>query len=273
MDKRPIGVFDSGLGGLTAVRQLMDQLPGEDIIYFGDTSRVPYGGRSPETVLKYTRQDINFLLQFDIKAIVIACNTADTAAGAQVQREYDLPICGAIRPTAKKAAMVTRNNRIGVIGTNATIRGRGYDGIIREENPRAQVRSIACPLLVPLVENFRTKPGDLVVEQVVAEYLQPLKDWGCDTLVLGCTHYPLLWDVISAFMGAEVTLINSGKEAPASWRRRLNGQICSPGERNRERANTMSAIPLRGFPKWLRPFWRSRWTSWLEKLTLKGTNL
>lgn len=105
MDKRPIGVFDSGLGGLTAVRQLMDQLPGEDIIYFGDTSRVPYGGRSSETVLKYTRQDINFLLQFDIKAIVIACNTADTAAGAQVQREYDLPICGAIRPTAKKAAM------------------------------------------------------------------------------------------------------------------------------------------------------------------------
>ena len=124
MDKRPIGVFDSGLGGLTAVRQLMDQLPGEDIIYFGDTSRVPYGGRSQETVLKYTRQDINFLLQFDIKAIVIACNTADTAAGAQVQREYDLPICGAIRPTAKKAAMVTINNRIGVIGTNATIRGR-----------------------------------------------------------------------------------------------------------------------------------------------------
>ena len=102
MDKRPIGVFDSGLGGLTAVRQLMDQLPGEDIIYFGDTSRVPYGGRSPETVLKYTRQDINFLLQFDIKAIVIACNTADAAAGARMQREYDLPICGAIRPTAKK---------------------------------------------------------------------------------------------------------------------------------------------------------------------------
>ena len=173
MDKRPIGVFDSGLGGLTAVRQLMDQLPGEDIIYFGDTSRVPYGGRSPETVLKYTRQDINFLLQFDIKAIVIACNTADTAAGARMQR----------------------------------------DGIIREVNPRAQVRSVACPLLVPLVENFRTRPGDLVVEQVVREYLQPLKDWGCDTLVLGCTHYPLLWDVIGAFMGPEVMLVNSGKEA------------------------------------------------------------
>ena len=213
MDNRPIGFFDSGLGGLTCIPNLFRQLPEERIIYFGDTSRVPYGGRSQETVLKYTRQDINFLLQFDIKAIVIACNTADTAAGAQVQREYDLPICGAIRPTAKKAAMVTKNNRIGVIGTNATIRGRAYDGIIREINPRAQVRSIACPLLVPLVENFRTRPGDLVVEQVVREYLQPLKDWGCDTLVLGCTHYPLLGDVIGAFMGPEVTLVNSGKEA------------------------------------------------------------
>ena len=163
-------------------------------------------------MLKYTRQDINFLLQFDIKAIVIACNTADTAAGAQMQREYDLPICGAIRPTAKKAAMVTKNNRIGVIGTNATIRGRAYDGIIREVNPRAQVRSVACPLLVPLVENFRTRPGDLVVEQVVREYLQPLKDWGCDTLVLGCTHYPLLRSTLRQIMGEKVNLVNPAYE-------------------------------------------------------------
>lgn len=133
-----------------------------------------------------------------------------------MQREYDLPHLRRHSSTAKKAAMVTKNNRIGVIGTNATIRGRAYDGIIREVNPRAQVRSVACPLLVPLVENFRTRPGDLVVEQVVREYLQPLKDWGCDTLVLGCTHYPLLWDVIGAFMGPEVTLVNSGKEAGMS---------------------------------------------------------
>ncbi|MBQ9268067.1 MAG: glutamate racemase [Oscillospiraceae bacterium] len=213
MDKRPIGVFDSGLGGLTAVRQLMEQLPGEDIIFFGDTSRVPYGTRSQETILKYSRQDINFLMQFDIKAIVIACNTADTAAGAVVQREYDLPICGALRPAAAVAARTTKNNRIGVIGTTATIRAGGYEAIIRELRPEAQVKSVACPLLVPLVENHRYQRGDRAVEIITGEYLEPLKDWGCDTLVLGCTHYPLLWDVISAYMGPGVTLINSGREA------------------------------------------------------------
>ena len=213
MDKRPIGVFDSGLGGLTAVRQLLEQLPGEDIIYFGDTGRVPYGGRSQETIRKYTRQDINFLMQFDIKAIVIACNTADTAAGAMMQREFDLPICGALRPTARKAALTTKNNKIGVIGTTTTIRSRAYEGIIREINPGAQVKGVACPLLVPLVENRRYQVGDQAVELIVGEYLQPLKEWGCDTLVLGCTHYPLLWDVISKHMGPEVTLLNSGREA------------------------------------------------------------
>ena len=213
MDKRPIGVFDSGLGGLTAVRQLMEQLPGEDIIYFGDTARVPYGGRSQETIIKYTRQDINFLMQFDIKAIVIACNTADTSARSIMQREFDLPICGAVRPTARKAAACTRNNKIAVIGTTTTVRSKTYEGIIREINPRAQIRSVACPLLVPLVENFRTRPGDQALEIIVAEYLKPLKEWGCDTLVLGCTHYPLLWDVISNYMGPDVTLLNSGREA------------------------------------------------------------
>lgn len=221
MDKRPIGVFDSGLGGLTAVRQLMEQLPGEDIIYFGDTGRVPYGTRSHETILKYTRQDINFLLQFDIKALVIACNSADTVAGAKVQREYDLPISGALRPTAEKAAAVTKNNRIGVIGTNATVRARVYDGIIREQNPRAEVKSVACPLLVPLVENQRYQVGDQAVELIVGEYLQPLKDWGCDTLVLGCTHYPLLWDVIRKIMGPSVTLLNSGREAACQLAEKL----------------------------------------------------
>ncbi len=213
MDKRPIGVFDSGLGGLTAVRQLMDQLPGEDIIYFGDTGRVPYGSRSHETILKYTRQDINFLRQFDIKAIVIACNTADTVAGSRVQREYDLPICGALGPTANRAARETRNNKIGLIGTKATVKARGYEALIRQKNPRAQIKSVACPLLVPLVENHRFQVGDQAVELILEEYLRPLKEWGCDTLILGCTHYPLLWDVIRKIMGPDVTLVNSGREA------------------------------------------------------------
>lgn len=222
MDNRPIGVFDSGLGGLTAVRQLMEQMPGEDIIYFGDTGRVPYGSRSQETILKYARQDIRFLLGFDIKAILIACNTVDTVAGSRVQREYDLPICGTVRPAAKRAALATRNNKIGVIGTKATVNAHAYDGIIREYNPGAMVRSIACPLLVPLVENQRIRPGDQVAELVVREYLEPLKEWGCDTLVLGCTHYPLLWDVIAQCMGAQVTLINSGREGARELAERLS---------------------------------------------------
>ena len=213
MDLRPIGVFDSGLGGLTAVRQLMEQLPGEDIIFFGDTGRVPYGTRSRETILKYARQDIRFLMRFDIKAIVIACNTADTAAGDAVRREFDLPICGALRPAAAQAAAVTRNHRIGVIGTNATVRSGAYEAILNSLDPAAEVKSVACPLLVPLVENHRYQVGDRAVELIAGEYLAPLRDWGCDTLVLGCTHYPLLWDVISAYMGPEVRLINSGREA------------------------------------------------------------
>ena len=232
MDKRPIGVFDSGLGGLTAVRQLMEQLPGEDIIYFGDTGRVPYGTRSHDIILKYTRQDINFLLQFDIKALVIACNTADTVAGAYVQREYDLPISGALRPTAEKAAAITKNHKIGVIGTNATVRARAYDGIIREKNPRAEVKSVACPLLVPLVESRRYQPGDRAVELIVEEYLQPLKEWGWDTLVLGCTHDTLLWDVIAAAMGPEVTLLNSGKEAACDLAEKLRRADMLSGKEN-----------------------------------------
>ena len=213
MDLRPIGVFDSGLGGLTSVRQLVEQLPGEDIIFFGDTGRVPYGTRSRETILKYARQDIRFLLQFDIKAILIACNTADTAAGDAVRREFDLPICGALRPAAARAAEVTRNHRIGVIGTSATVRAGAYETILKTLDPAAEVRSVACPLLVPLVENHRYQAGDRAVELITEEYLKPLRDWGCDTLVLGCTHYPLLWDVIANCMGPEVTLVNSGKEA------------------------------------------------------------
>lgn len=213
MDSRPIGVFDSGLGGLTAVRQLMLELPGENIIYFGDTGRVPYGVRSAETITKYVRQDIQFLLQFDIKAIVIACNTADATARRTVAPDYHVPIFGVAEPSARAAAAATKNERIGLIGTKATIGTRIYERLIHAIRPTAEVYPQACPLLVPLVEDGRIHPGDLVIETVVREYLQPLKEWGCDTLVLGCTHYPLLWDVIAAYMGPEVTLIDSGREA------------------------------------------------------------
>jgi glutamate racemase len=215
MDERPIGVFDSGLGGLTVVKRLSERLPKEDIVYFGDTGRVPYGTRSKDTIIKYTRLDIAFLLGFNIKAIIIACNTADTAAGETVTTEFQIPIFGVAAPSAKKAALATKNGRIGFIGTRATINSGVYEKAIAAINPKAELKGVACPLFVPLVENGRFMRGDPVIETVAAEYLAPIKEWGADTLILGCTHYPLLIDVISDFLPA-VTLINSGSEAAMS---------------------------------------------------------
>lgn len=224
MDPRPIGVFDSGLGGLTAVRELMACLPAEDIIYFGDTGRVPYGGRSRATIVKYARQDAAFLMQHGIKAVVIACNTADTAARQVLQQELDVPVFGVVEPSALLAAQTTRSGRIGLIGTQATISSGLYEQYIHEFRPDAEVMARACPLLVPLVESGRIHPGDVVIETVVREYLQPLRDWGCDTLVLGCTHYPLLMRVIGDFMGSDVRLINSGAASAQTVRRDLDAR-------------------------------------------------
>jgi len=212
MDNRPIGVFDSGLGGLTTVRQLRRLLPHEKIVYFGDTGRVPYGTKSRQTLMKYTRQDIRFLLQFDPKAIVVACNSADTVRGA-VAPEFSLPILGVVESAAKAAATASRNGRIGLIATQATIRSGVYEPVLHALRPEAELYKKACPLFVPLVENGRTEPGDQVLELVVEEYLQGLKDWGCDTLILGCTHYPLLKRVIGEFLGQQTRLIDSGAEA------------------------------------------------------------
>ncbi len=213
MDNRPIGVFDSGLGGLTAVRRLIHEMPNENIIYFGDTGRVPYGNRSRETIFRYATQDVNFLRTFDLKAIVIACGTVSSIALQPLSQLHDLPIFGVVDPTARRAAQCTRNGRIGIIATEATIRTGAYEQTIRAENPAAELHSVPCPLFVPLVENGRTEPGDVVIETVVADYLQPLKEAGIDTLILGCTHYPLLSKVIGNFMGPEVRLLDSGAEA------------------------------------------------------------
>ena len=210
MDKRPIGVFDSGLGGLTAVRELKRLLPGESIVYFGDTGRVPYGSRSRDTLIKYARQDVAFLGTFDLKAVVIACGTVSTTALETLEGESALPLFGVVEPAVREAAAATRSGKIGVIGTQATIRTGAYEGQITALLPQARVTALACPLFVPLVENGRFHPGDSVVETVVAEYLAPIKEAGVDTLVLGCTHYPLLTEVIGAYMGPGVTLVNSG---------------------------------------------------------------
>ena len=221
MDSRPIGVFDSGLGGLTAVRELTALLPGEDIIYFGDTGRVPYGGRSRETIIHYARQDVAFLRSFDLKAIVIACGTVSSTAMEVLERENPIPIIGVVEPSAQAAAQASRNGVIGLIGTQATIRTGAYLRRILALRPDARLIDVPCPLLVPLVENGRFRPGDIVVETVVGEYLSPIKAAGADTLVLGCTHYPLLQEVISREMGPGVTLINSGAQGAQAVLRRL----------------------------------------------------
>ena len=216
MDRRPIGVFDSGLGGLTAVRELARLMPEEDLIYFGDTGRVPYGGRSRDILIKYARQDMAFLRSFDPKAIVVACGTVSATALSVLREENGIPIFGVVEPAVHAAAQCTENDRVGLIGTKASIRSGAYEALLARLRPSAEVTARACPLFVPLVENGRFDPGDAVAETVAAEYLAPIKAAGVDTLILGCTHYPLLKGVIGAYMGPDVTLIDVGAQC-ARW--------------------------------------------------------
>ena len=191
MDNRPIGVFDSGLGGLTAVRRLAALLPNENIIYFGDTGRVPYGTRSREIIRRYAMQDVNFLRSFDLKAIVIACGTVSSIALDDLRAQTDLPIFGVVFPTAKRAAQVTKNGRVGIIATPATIRTGAYDRVIRAENPNVTLTARSCPLFVPLVENGRTRPGDVVIETIAAEYLAPVRATRVSWPAAGITLFTL----------------------------------------------------------------------------------
>ena len=225
MDNRPIGVFDSGLGGLTAVAEIQKILPSENIIYFGDTSRVPYGGRSREVLLKYARQDMAFLRSFDIKAVLVACGTVSTNALPQLQAECELPVLGVVEPACRLAVEKTRNKKVGMIATAASVRSGCYEKTIAAMEKEIEVTSLACPLFVPLVENGRYQASDPVVRVVAEEYLQPLKEKGIDTLILGCTHYPLLEEVIAKVMGSEVKLINTGAEAA----RELQQVLCEKG--------------------------------------------
>lgn len=206
MDNRPIGVFDSGLGGLTVVKELIRELPGESIVYFGDTARIPYGTRSKEIVTKYSAQCIRFLLSKDIKMVVIACNTASSSSLEELSRMFDLPILGVIRPGARAAVEATQSGRIGVIGTSGTIRSKAYPNVIMELKSQAVVIDQACTLFVPIVEEGWS---DTEVARLTAEcYLGPLKEEKVDTVVLGCTHYPLLEQTIAQVMGPDVVLIN-----------------------------------------------------------------
>ena len=221
MDQRPIGVFDSGSGGLTAVREIRSILPFENIIYFGDTSRVPYGGRSAEILLRYARQDVHFLRSFDVKALLVACGTVSTNALPVLAAENDIPVLGVVKPSCAAAAAATRNKRVGLIATAASVRSGAYERCLAALDGAIQVYVKACPLFVPLVENGRFRPGDPVIETVAREYLEPLRATGIDTLILGCTHYPLLRSLLRKVVGEKVTLVNPAYETSQALRRLL----------------------------------------------------
>ena len=210
--RNAIGVFDSGLGGLSAVKEFLHVLPNEKIIYFGDTGRVPYGNRSRDTIKKYAFQDTEFLLRNNVKMIVAACGTVSSVAGKELESKLPVPYTGVVNPTAFTAAHNTNNGKIGIIGTAATINSHSYKLRLEKLNPDFKVYEQACPLFVPLVENGFICRDDQIVRLVIRRYLSELKEQGIDTLILGCTHYPLLREAISDFMGEKVTLVDSGYE-------------------------------------------------------------
>lgn len=211
MKDKSIGVFDSGLGGLTAVKELSDILPNEDIIYFGDTGRVPYGSRSRETIVKYALQDVAFLTSLGVKMIIAACGTVSSVA-KDIGNSLSIPFVSVVEPTSMAACKATRNGKIGVIGTTATIKSNSYKNEINKINNNLQVFVKDCPLFVPLVEGGFISKDDPILKLTVERYLEDLLVSGVDTIILGCTHYPLIKEAISAYLGSGVTIIDSGKE-------------------------------------------------------------
>jgi glutamate racemase len=208
--QKAIGIFDSGIGGLTVLKEIVAKLPDENIIYLGDTARVPYGIRSPETVTRYSFENTHFLLSQEIKMLVVACNTATAISLDAVKKEFPLPVIGVLEPGARAAVAVTKSRKVGVIGTEATIGSGAYEKAIRRLAPDVEVMSLACPLFVSLAEEGWTDND--VAELVAEKYLAPLRGTGVDTLVLGCTHYPLLKAVIGKAAGPRIRLIDSATE-------------------------------------------------------------
>lgn len=209
-DSRPIGVFDSGLGGLTVVRKLIKYMPKEDIVYFGDTGRVPYGTRSLDTIRRYAGEDENFLISKDVKLIIAACGTVSSVA-ADISSRLTVPFFEVVSHASAAAVQTTENGRIGVIGTAATIKSGKHREIIKSIMPQAQVVSNSCSLFVPLVEEGWYDENDIVVCETVRRYLKPIMDFGADTLILGCTHYPVLSPVIKKVTGDKMALIDAGE--------------------------------------------------------------
>lgn len=225
----PIGIFDSGLGGLTVMKAVMKALPHEDIVYFGDTARVPYGNKSPEAIQKFSRQNAQILLDYGVKAIVVACNSSSSYALQSLQNNLEVPVIGVIEPGVRKALTVSANNRIGVIATQATVGSHAYRDCLLKADRSVRVTEKACPLFVPLVEEgWFTKD---ITRQVAEEYLMSLKRGGIDTLILGCTHYPLLKGVLRRVMGKGIRLVDSAQEVA----RDLNTLLQDKGLLNTEK--------------------------------------
>jgi glutamate racemase len=216
----PIGVFDSGIGGLTVVKALRETLPNEKIIYLGDTARIPYGSRSPSTVERYSLEMAEMLVAENAKIIVVACNTASSVALEKLQRSFSVPVIGVICPGAEAAIKATRNRHIGVIGTRATIKSAAYEKALRGIDAGVRVTSRACPLLVPLIEEGWLE--DELTDRAITRYLEPLVQAGIDTLVLGCTHYPLLAPAIGRAFGATITLVDSARNCAAAVQQLLD---------------------------------------------------
>lgn len=212
MNNNAIGVFDSGLGGLTCLKELNRLIPNENIVYFGDTARVPYGTRSRETILEYAAQDIAFIKKHNVKIIIAACGTVSSVVGNGAEFAGDTPFTGVLIPAAQTACSKTRNGKIGVIGTSSTIKSGAYGKAVRGIRPDVSVIGNSCPLFVPLVENGFTERNNPVTKLVIEQYLAPIKNEGVDTLILGCTHYPIIKDAIADYMGDSVTIISSGEE-------------------------------------------------------------
>lgn len=228
LSQAPIGVFDSGVGGLTVAREIMRQIPNEKIVYFGDTARVPYGSKSKETVTRFSRQIVRFLQTHHVKTIVVACNTASAYALDDLEKEIDVPIIGVVKPGAKAASASTRNGKIGVIATEATIGSHVYGQYIKKIHPEATIYGKACPLFVPLVEEGLWE--DPVTDEIAKRYLNELIDIDIDTLILGCTHYPLIRNTVARVMGEKVTLVNPAFETA----RELRGMLEKKGLLNEE---------------------------------------
>lgn len=230
MGERPIGVFDSGIGGLTVLKELLDHLPTESFVYFGDTARVPYGTKSGDTVRRFSRENVRLLLDRGVKSIVVACNTASAEALPMLQREFSVPIVGVIEPGVRAAAASSKSGRIGVIGTAATIRSGAYQAGIGQLRDDADVTAAPCPLFVPLAEEGWVDHP--VTEMVAREYLQQFRARDIDSLVLGCTHYPLLKPVIGRVMGPPVGLVDSAVETAREMKRVIHSEDIVGGNGN-----------------------------------------